>query len=205
MVKLADMAGPRLVALGLQATAVEEHGLYPALLQLTKDRNLTASHLTMGLVGEMASLVFVRQKGGKSRLVAVPKDQLAVKEFGHVVVFVAARLGVEVVTASLQRSIWAPKVLQKQVEEMGEGELWPGLARIPGIVMERVQEERNVMLQQGEVEVQEEVLGVSVEETGYEIVETEGAEINEEGEVVVKKSINLNVPIIITPGFKINS
>ena len=82
MVKLADMAGPRLVALGLQATAVEEHGLYPALLQLTKDRNLTASHLTM---------------------------------------------------------------------------------------------------------------------------ETEGAEINEEGEVVVKKSINLNVPIIITPGFKINS
>ena len=134
------MAGPRLVALGLQATAVEEHGLYPALLQLTKDRNLTASHLTMGLVGEMASLVFVRQKGGKSRLVAVPKDQLAVKEFGHVVVFVAARLGVEVVTASLQRSIWAPRCCRSrwrrwvkgscgQASPASRGSSWRGCRR----------------------------------------------------------------------------
>ena len=30
-----------------------------ALLQLTVERNITASHLTLGLVAEMASLVFV--------------------------------------------------------------------------------------------------------------------------------------------------
>ena len=62
------MVGPRLAALGLQATTVKEYGLYPALLQLTVERNLTASHLTLRLVVEMASLVFVRQKGGSSRL-----------------------------------------------------------------------------------------------------------------------------------------
>ena len=57
------MVGPRLATLGLQATTVKEHGLYPALLQLTVERNLTASHLTLRLVVEMASLVFVHQKG----------------------------------------------------------------------------------------------------------------------------------------------
>ena len=64
----AVMAGPHLSALGLQATTVEVHGLYPTLLQLTVERKITASHLTMGLVAEMASLVFVRQKGGRSKL-----------------------------------------------------------------------------------------------------------------------------------------
>ena len=53
------MVGPRLVALGLEATSVEEHGLYPALRQLTVERKITSSHLTLGLVAEMASLVFV--------------------------------------------------------------------------------------------------------------------------------------------------
>ena len=32
---------------------------YCALLQLTVERNITASHLTLGLLAEMASLVFV--------------------------------------------------------------------------------------------------------------------------------------------------
>ena len=45
----AVMAGPHLSALGLQATTVEVHGLYPTLLQLTVERKITASHLTMGL------------------------------------------------------------------------------------------------------------------------------------------------------------
>ena len=147
------MVGPRLAALGLQATTVKEHGLYPALLQLTVERNLTASHLTLGQVAEMASLVFVRPKGGRSRLVAVPKDKMSIKEIVHVVV----RLGVEAVTAGLQRNIWVPKVLQKLVEELGEGELWPGLSHIPGVTIEKVKEERDMRLIQGEVEVQDEV------------------------------------------------
>ena len=148
------MVGPRLATLGLQATTVKEHGLYPALLQLTVERNLTASHLTLGLVAEMASLVFVHPKGGRSRLVAVPKDKISIKEFVHVVVFVAVRLGMEAVTAGLQRNIWIPKVLQKLVEELGEGELWPGLSHIPGVTIEKVKEERDMRLMQGEVEVQ---------------------------------------------------
>ena len=122
------MVGPRLAALGLQATTVKEYGLYPALLQLTVERNLTASHLTLRLVVEMASLVFVCQKGGSSRLVVVPKDKMSIKEFEHVVVFVVVRLGLEEVTVGLQRNIWVPKVLQKLVEELGEGKLWSGLS-----------------------------------------------------------------------------
>ena len=55
----AVLAGPHLSALDLQATTVEEHGLYPALLKLTVERKITASHLTLGLVAEMVSLVFV--------------------------------------------------------------------------------------------------------------------------------------------------
>ena len=78
------MVGPHLAALGLQGTTVKEYGLYPTLLQLTVERNLTASHLTLRLVVEMASLVFVHQKGGSSRLVAVPKDKMSIKEFEHV-------------------------------------------------------------------------------------------------------------------------
>ena len=53
------MAGPHLAALGLQTITVEEHGLYPVLLQLIAEKNITASHLTLGLVAEMVSLVFV--------------------------------------------------------------------------------------------------------------------------------------------------
>ena len=56
---LAVMAGPHLAALGLQATTVEGHGLNPDLLQLTVERKITASLLTLGLVAEMGSLVFV--------------------------------------------------------------------------------------------------------------------------------------------------
>ena len=106
------MAGPHLAALGLQATTIKEHGLYPALLQLTVERNITASHLTLALVAKMASLVFVCQKGGRSRLLAVPDDKMAVKEFVHMVGFMAARLGVEVVTVGLHSNIWVPKELQ---------------------------------------------------------------------------------------------
>ena len=62
----AVMAGPHLSALGLQANTVEVHGLYPTLLQLTVERKITASHLTLGLVAEMASHVFVGQKGDNS-------------------------------------------------------------------------------------------------------------------------------------------
>ena len=87
-VGLSVVVGPRLAAPGLQATTVKEHGLYPVLLQLTVERNLTASHLTLGLVAETESLVFARPKGGRSRLVAVPKDKMSIKEFVHVVVFV---------------------------------------------------------------------------------------------------------------------
>ena len=154
-VGLSVVVGPHLAALGLQATTVKEYGLYPALLQLTVERNLTASHLTLRLVVKMASLVFVRQKGGSSRLVAVPKDKMSIKEFEHVVVFVAVRLGLEEVTVGLQRNIWVPKVLQKLVEELGEGELWPGLSHIPGVTIEKVKEERDKRLMQGDVEVQD--------------------------------------------------
>ena len=56
------MAGPQLAALGLQATTVEEYGLYPALLPLTVERDITASQITLGLVVEIASLVFVHQE-----------------------------------------------------------------------------------------------------------------------------------------------
>ena len=49
------------------ATTVEEHGLYPALQQLTVERKITASDLTLGLLAEMTSLVFVRQKVGRSQ------------------------------------------------------------------------------------------------------------------------------------------
>ena len=87
-------------------------------------------------------------------MVAVPKDKISIKEFVHVVVFVAVRLGVEAVTAGLQRNIWVPKVLQKLVEELGEGELWSGLSHIPRVTIEKVKEERDMRLIQGEVEVQ---------------------------------------------------
>ena len=60
---------------------MEVHGLYPTLLQLTVERKITASHLTLGLVAEMASLVFVHQKGDRSKLLAVPEDKMAIKEF----------------------------------------------------------------------------------------------------------------------------
>ena len=170
------MVGPRLAALGLQATTVKEYVLYTALLQLTVERNLTASHLTLGLVAEMANLVFVRPKGGRSRMVTVPKDKISIKEFVHVVVFVAVRLGVEAVTAGLQCNIWVPKVLQKLVEELGEGELWPGLSHIPGVTIEKVKEERDKRLMQGEVEVQDiKCKGGSRRKRGAEGVESRDA------------------------------
>ena len=42
------MVGPVLAALGLTEAAVEELGLYHALLQLAKDKSLRSSNLTVG-------------------------------------------------------------------------------------------------------------------------------------------------------------
>ena len=47
------MAMPRLAALGLSAAAIEEQGLYPALLAMVDTRGLVVGHVTVGLVEEL--------------------------------------------------------------------------------------------------------------------------------------------------------
>ena len=126
------------------------------------------------------------------------------QEFCHVVAYIAAR---KEVTDKVRRSLWRPEVMKKQLEELGREELWPSLSFVPGfdittVVMEGGVEEDVLEEEMGvQAEVQEELLEeeqevvlvreegrggeaeAKMEEMRSEIVETEGADMIEEGEL----------------------
>ena len=135
------MAPPRLAALGLTAAGVDALGLYAALLAMVDARGLVAGHVTVGLVQELAQLVHPKS----NRWDIVPQSKLAVKEFCHVVAYMAARLEVAGVKDKVRRSMWVPNVLNQQFEEMGQEKLWPGLVHLPGF------DSSAVAVQDGEV------------------------------------------------------
>ena len=122
------MATPRLSALGLTPAAMEEQGLYPALLAMVDTKGLVASNVTMGLVEELGGLVHSKA----NRWDKVPPTRLAVQEFCHVVIYLTARIEVKGVTDKVRRSLWRPEVMKKQLEEMRSDELWPSLSFVPG-------------------------------------------------------------------------
>ena len=79
------MVGPVLAALGLTEAAVEELGLYHALLQLARDKSLRSSNLTVGFVVELSELVVTRKGRGR---VEVPRDRIKVRELCHILIYV---------------------------------------------------------------------------------------------------------------------
>ena len=194
------MATPRLSAMGLTPAAVEELGLYPALIAMVDTEGLVAGHVTVGLVEELVGLVHSKA----NRWDKVPPTRLGVQEFCHVVAYIAAR---KEVTDKVRRSLWRPVVMKKQLEELGREELWPSLSFVPGfdittVVMEGGVEEDVLEEEMGvQAEVQEELLEeeqevvlvreegrggeaeAKMEEMRSEIVETEGADMIEEGEL----------------------
>ena len=115
-----------------------EAGLYASCLQAIRDRNLSARDVTIAMVAELANLVYVKPRFSKN---PVPKEQLSVTEFCHVLAFMADRRGSETVDRSLERAFWNPKRQQKLSAEADQWKLWPQLANLPGFEMP-VAEER---------------------------------------------------------------
>ena len=111
------MVTPRLSTLGLTPVAVEELGLYPALITMVDTEGLVAGHVTVGLVEELVGLVHSKA----NRWDKVPPIRLGVQEFCHVVAYIAVR---KEVTDKVRRSLWWPEVMKKQ--------LWPSLSFVPG-------------------------------------------------------------------------
>ena len=58
------MSGGALEELGVSPEAVEECGIYQALLKVIDKRNLQAHHGTLHLVLALKELVFIRQRTG---------------------------------------------------------------------------------------------------------------------------------------------
>ena len=94
-----------MAAVGLPGLQVEQRGLYSSLLEETRDRQLNASNLKVGLVHELSQLVFLkpRASGRQASQVEVPRDKLSTSEFCHVVVYMAGRHGVEVAKEKLKQ------------------------------------------------------------------------------------------------------
>ena len=111
--------------MGLTPAAVEELGLYPALIAMVDTEGLVAGHVTVGLVEELVGLVHSKA----NRWDKVPPTRLGVQEFCHVVAYIAAR---KEVTDKVRRSLWRPEGMKKQLEELGREELWPSLSFVPG-------------------------------------------------------------------------
>ena len=62
------MSGGALEELGVSPEAVEECGIYQALLKVIDKRNLQAHHGTLDLVLALKELVYIRQRTGNSLL-----------------------------------------------------------------------------------------------------------------------------------------
>ena len=93
-----------MAALGLADATVERLGIYPAILQLVRDKGLTSKHITVGFVVELSQLVVTKPRGGKK--LEVPADRISVTEFCHIVAYMKGRWGVEVVTMDIQKNLW---------------------------------------------------------------------------------------------------
>ena len=72
------MSGGALEELGVPPEAVEECGIYQALLKVIDKRNLQAHHGTLDLVLALKELVYIRQRTGNRNPEAVPMDKLSV-------------------------------------------------------------------------------------------------------------------------------
>ena len=128
----------QLIELGLTPTLVQEVGIYPALLQVIDQRNLEAHHGTIDLVVALKAEVHVRKKGGGVNSEEVPPDKLSVGQFVHCLAFLASRCGLQDVSDKVKRSMWGPKMLEKDASQMRGDEVWPGSSYVPGVDMVEV-------------------------------------------------------------------
>ena len=132
------MSGGALEELGVSPEAVEECGIYQALLKVIDKRNLQAHHGTLDLVLALKELVFIRQRTGNRNPEAVPMDKLSVQQFVHTLAFLASRCELKDVTRSMRANMWPPKALEVQAGQMRRDQVWPGLMYVPGVDMKKV-------------------------------------------------------------------
>ena len=143
------MVGPVLAALGLTESAVEELGLYHALLQLARDKGLRSTSITVGLVLELSLLVVTKKGRGR---VEVPRDRIKVTEFCHILTYVKGRYGEEVVTKDVEKNVWNSSRLKQLANSEDRDMIWPSVKLLPGAE----EDEMEVVEGKGEEEEEEE-------------------------------------------------
>ena len=132
------MSGGALEEMGVPPEAVEECGIYQALLKVIDKRNLQAHHGTLDLVLALKELVYIRQRTGNRNPEAVPMDKLSVEQFVQTLAFLASRCELKDVTRNMRATMWRPKVLEVQAGQMRRDQVWPGLMYVPGVDMKKV-------------------------------------------------------------------
>ena len=110
------MNGGALEELGVSPEAVEECGIYQALLKVIDKRNLQAHHGTLDLVLALKELVYIRQRTGNRNPEAVPMDKLGVQQFVHTLAFLASRCELRDVTRSMRANSFCRINLRKKTQ-----------------------------------------------------------------------------------------
>ena len=174
------MVGPVLAALGLTEAAVEELGLYHALLQLARDKSLRSSNLTVGFVVELSELVVTRKGRGR---VEVPRDRIKVREFCHILIYVKGRHGEEVVTKDLEKNMWNSSRLKQLAHSEDRDIIWSSVKLLPGDEEDEMEEVKG----KGEEEEREKEMDMKGGKEGKEEKAVAQMEVDKQNEA--KESI----------------
>ena len=185
------MVPPLMAALGLADATVERLGMYPAILQLVRDKGLTSKHITVGFVVEISQLVVTKPRGGKK--LEVPADRISVTEFCHIVAYMKGRWGVEVVTKDMQKNLWNSSRLQRLAQGGNMNMVWSQVKMLPDAEEEQceagvVAEEGEGEQEQQQEEQQEQKEEMEVEEDSEEAEAEAMAEMEVEGKNEAKES-----------------